>query len=217
MEEGNSASCQGARARTFQALRLYGGVHERAYAEKQAAPLSRAQTAKNLVVAQAGGARAEHTYIHIPASRCFHNEQQRVGEQAEAFAQRTPERGPNSPDNNAKLRGGERQAKERAKKQREEEEAADSKSGYALLCYTRQRAARTPRLHALVLYYASRRVINGAHPRARNVRAYPRAAGKRMTEGAWFRTRRRRGLADAASAGISHHGASTDASSGKNA
>lgn len=116
MEEGNSASCQGARARTFQALRLYGGVHERAYAEKQAAPLSRAQTAKNLVVAQAGGARAEHTYIHIPASRCFHNEQQRVGEQAEAFAQRTPERGPNSPDNNAKLRGGERQANERAKK-----------------------------------------------------------------------------------------------------
>lgn len=166
---------------------------------------------------QAARAPSTRTYIHIPASRCFHNEQQRVGEQAEAFAQRTPERGPNSPDNNAKLRGGERQAKERAKKQREEEEAADSKSGYALLCYTRQRAARTPRLHALVLYYASRRVINGAHPRARNVRAYPRAAGKRMTEGAWFRTRRRRGLADAASAGISHHGTSTDASSGKNA
>lgn len=58
---------------------------------------------------------------HVPASRCFHNEQQqRVGAQAEeAFAQQTPERGPNSPDNNAKLRDGERQAKERANKNKE--------------------------------------------------------------------------------------------------
>lgn len=93
---------------------------------------------------QAARAPSTRTYIHIPASRCFHNEQQRVGEQAEAFAQRTPERGPNSPDNNAKLRGGERQANERAKKTKRRRRSSGFQIGIRTpMLYTSARSTHT--------------------------------------------------------------------------
>lgn len=142
MEEESKQRPLARRARTDIPVLTRSGWCARARTRREAS--AAAFTRTNSEASRRCTSRRRARRAHVPASRCFHNEQQqRVGAQAEeAFAQRTPERGPTSPDNNAKLRDGERQAKERANKNREEE-AADSKSGCALLWRTRQRAART--------------------------------------------------------------------------